>query len=509
MEFLLVGLLIIQIAVWLKLQLSGGNKAGFFILWVLIITMGGLQQNRVDAFQQGNFNIIKTHDYFHYFISAKYFDELGYNRLYTCGIAAFQDIKSKHPDISPPQINFIRNLKSPKEFIPYAAINTENLCKQHFEKSRWIEFTEDIAVFLHEDNSADTWQQIYTDMGNNPPPSWYALTHAFANAIPFNINTLHAISYIDFIILVCIIPLIIYAGFGQLAAAGFLILLFGNALSHTSWLVGSYGRSLWLLSLVLGYCLFARGKLATASLFFAISSLLRIFPVVFIASLILFLFIDKEKRRSSYLMSAFVSAWGVVILLISYFIWGAESYTAFHDLLGVRVNMPAPPSISLSKAFLFLFSGDLDSIHTVIGLNNWLHKISDIYQRNIYGIWFFSLGIAGGFIYGLQQLKQPLFASALLGFFLMFFFMTPLTYYYMYLALILPLYSFTSNYKIEIGPFILLIITLALWSAPVIYSLGIHFIDYQISSHISLIIFLFFCFYAQLLGKKNLPENNE
>ncbi len=502
MEIFLVGLLAVQIAIWIKLGRSGGSKLGFLGLWALIVVMGVLQQHRVDAFRDGQFNIIKTHDYFHYFISAKYFNELGYNRLYICGIAAFQEIENSRIDVSPPKIDIVRDLANPKDFIRYSEIDTESGCKKNFGEFRWREFTDDIAVFLREDSSANTWQHIFADMGNNPPPPWYTVTHLFADVVPFNVNTLRLISNIDFVILIFVIPLIIYASFGPLAAAGFLILLFGNALSHTSWLVGSYGRSLWLLALTLGYCLFARGKFIFASLLFALSCSLRIFPVVFVFSLILFLFMDKNSRKLSYLMGGGVFVWGMTILLASYFTWGIESWVAFSDLLGVRVNMPAPPSISLRRAFSFLFTGELDTIYTVPDLQNWLQKMALLYQQNVHWIWFFSLCLSIGFIYGLKQIRQPLAASVMLGFFLMFCFMKPLTYYYMYLALMLPLYSFTNNYKREIGPFLVLMLLLATWSFPVLRDFGMHFTTYQTTAHTSLTILLFFCFYILVLGNK-------
>ena len=502
MEFVLVGLFVISILLWLKLNLSGTTRVGTLSLWILVIVLTALQLHRVDAFENSRFNIIKTHDYYHYFISAKYFDELGYNRIYICTATAFEVIKKSQPQVSPPAINLIRDLENTQHVLPTSKIDQDRSCKQYFTEQRWQQFVADVTVYLREDNSHHTWQGILTDMGNNPPPSWYVVSQPFANILPFNNLTLHLICSIDFLILFLLVPIAIYLCFGQLASAIYLIVLAGNALSHPSWIIGSFGRSFWLVSLAFGYCFFTRGNLTLSGLCFALSCLFRLFPVVFIAALILFLFLDREKRRQSLILASSVAGWGALLLITSYFTYGSPAWFHFIELIGSRINMSAPPGISFSKAFLLPFLGSFDLIRTPEQLIAWLDKINSLYQSNILFFRFFSVILGAALVYGLNRIRQPLMASVIVGFFLIFFLLRPLTYYYMYLALILPLYSFSENYRQEIWPFIALMFALAIWSFPVLRDLHIFYTEYEITAQISMIITLFFFYYIWILGKE-------
>ncbi len=501
MEFFLVVLLIATLILWLKLNISGASRSGVLALWGMIFLMAMLQFNRVEFVKDGKLNYIHTHDYFHYLISSKYFEELGYDRLYVCSTAAFSEINKGQSEISAPNITLVRNLANPTIRIFPVDEDSQSACRQYFPGDRWQEFVGDLAVFLKYDNSQEKWQTIFSDMGNNATPAWYMLTRYISNNIPLNEVSLHFIAAIDLAIFFILIPLVIFFSFGPLATAGYFIVIFGNALAHTSWVHGSFGRALSLFSLALAYCLFHKGKNSLAALFFVLASSLRIFPIIFVFSLILFVFLDKEKRKISYTLMGYTCLWGVVFLFATYATYGIDAWQAFINMIGVRINMPGPFTIGLEKAFSFFFMSDSGIFKSDESLVVWLDKVSLIHGNYKTALMALGFVLGCGFVHGLRQLKQPMFSSVLLGFFMMFFFMTPLTYYYMFLALVLPVYRFGDGYRRELSPFMFLMMILAIWSYPVLRDLGYVLSDHEMTAQASLIILIFFFIYIKALAK--------
>src|SRR5205085_970980 len=76
-----------------------------------------------------SFFVVHAPEQFHYYLGAKYFDELGYDHLYECAAAARKE--SGEP---PPAV--IRDLTS-RELVPVDAAAQLEVCRGRFTPARW------------------------------------------------------------------------------------------------------------------------------------------------------------------------------------------------------------------------------------------------------------------------------------------------------------------------------------------------------------------------------------
>ena len=104
---------------------------------------------------------------FHYYLGAKYFDELGYHGLYEQTLVA--DKESTRRLL---KVQLVRNLStyqrekaSRYRDLPRSAAWTD---------ARWEEFKKDLGWFL-ERRDPVFWANIIVDRGYNPSPAWHAI----------------------------------------------------------------------------------------------------------------------------------------------------------------------------------------------------------------------------------------------------------------------------------------------------------------------------------------------
>ena len=118
------------------------------------------------AFHFGNF--VHTWDTLHYYLGAKYFHELSYDRLYECMAVADAEEpgwrggwSAGRSPTSAPTCWSRRRRSSPT---PSAAPSTS-------PRSAGGEFTADVAYFRHRE-APQRWEDISTDHGFNGTPVW-------------------------------------------------------------------------------------------------------------------------------------------------------------------------------------------------------------------------------------------------------------------------------------------------------------------------------------------------
>jgi hypothetical protein len=112
------------------------------------------------------------HEFFHYYIGAKYFREFGYLGIYDC--ATLADLEIAQEDRVPARVNgYVRDLEDVLRDKPYSAAIED--CRQrhrdHFSAARWESFKNDLRE-LHHLVPDGWWNGGVYDAGFNPPPSW-------------------------------------------------------------------------------------------------------------------------------------------------------------------------------------------------------------------------------------------------------------------------------------------------------------------------------------------------
>jgi hypothetical protein len=213
-------------------------------------------------------------NFFHYYLGAKYFNELGYFDFYQCAISAGKELKVAGWNDE----TIVRNLKN------YDLTESRHLppCpKEKFSAERWEEYKKDITLILNykAGPSAVGILDLVTDKGFNPLPFWTVLAGAVANFFP---NTGPAFAFLmnlDFIVLIISI-IFIWKSAGEPMAritATITLFYFGTFSS----LGGQFLQYFWFLGLVWAIIAWRKDKPAVSGLLMGITTAIRSFPLFF------------------------------------------------------------------------------------------------------------------------------------------------------------------------------------------------------------------------------------
>ncbi len=223
---------------------------------------------------------IHVHEFFHYFIGAKYFPELGYTHLYECANLAEAEQGFRRRV----ELRTIRDLRK-NEIVPatYVLEDPERFKRgflRPFTPQRWEDFKHDIAYFRDRAGIVG-WEKMLQDHGYNPSPVWNMAGSLLANLGPASDSLIVGfLGWIDPALLLITFGLIVWA-FGWRVACVAALFFGTNEPALYFWTGGGYLRQDWFLWAVAGICLLKRGKPALGGASLAVSTLLRVFPVGF------------------------------------------------------------------------------------------------------------------------------------------------------------------------------------------------------------------------------------
>jgi len=228
-----------------------------------------------------DYTYVQTWNTFHYYIGAKYSDELGYFNLYSCTLLA--DNESQ---------NFFSTTVNVRNLYSYEIVKKENLplCpKENFTLERWEAFKNDITFMQREfpnpyQNKSELWNSILSDKGYNPSPLWTLIGSFIANNISLqNSLGLKIIFNLDFIL---VLLAILYIGKLFDTKTSILMTLF-MTLSFGSYglLLGNFLQYLWLFFIILGVCFWKEKKQLASAFCFSFAIMTRVFPMFLLAGL--------------------------------------------------------------------------------------------------------------------------------------------------------------------------------------------------------------------------------
>lgn len=289
------------------------------------------------------------HDQFHYYMGAKYFQELGYDDLYKCTIVAQDEIglvefvnedngrkmrinmraEVRHPDKK------IRNLGGDNLLIPVDAILAEpEVCRSRFTPERWNKFKEDVKFFrISCWDGKDYFEGFLKDHGYNPPPAWTLMGKFWSELAPASTRYMQFLGTLDMFYLAAMFGGIWWA-FGWRTFAVSAVFWGTQSSAPFFWTGGAFLRQDWLFWMVMAAC-FVRKRyymLAGASMVYC--GLLRVFPGLTIIGWLIFagIYLAKYKRLEKHHLR--VLAGGVlaaaVLLPASMYVAGKDSYKTFY-----------------------------------------------------------------------------------------------------------------------------------------------------------------------------------
>jgi hypothetical protein len=222
---------------------------------------------------------IDAYDLVHYYVNAKYFDELGYYDLYPAAVLA------DHTNGGPRFKEGSRYLAQDEHghgFRPIGhAVRQGRKVKQRFTPKRWAEFETDI-LWLQRESGAFTdklWRQMLQDHGFNGTPAWTVVARPLANLVP--VQSIKLLCYIDVVLLIGATMLIGWA-YGRSTGVWlwlFLVTTYSTRWPTFSW---SYLRYDYIAALIAGMAMLKKGRPFAAGLFTGWAAAMRLFPLMWL-----------------------------------------------------------------------------------------------------------------------------------------------------------------------------------------------------------------------------------
>jgi hypothetical protein len=228
------------------------------------------------AFHFGNY--IHTWDTLHYYLGAKYFRELSYDRLYECIAVADAAEPRLSQRVEHRQITNLRTnvLESTAEILAHP-----ERCTAHFSADRWQQFTADVAWFRARE-SPRRWEEISTDHGFNGTPVWLIAGSVLANLGPASDGQILALTMIDLAYFLALVAAIGWA-FGLRALAVSLLVFATFFPCRFFWTGGAFLRWDWLFYTVASVACLKKNRPWLGGLALGYAALLRIFPALLAA----------------------------------------------------------------------------------------------------------------------------------------------------------------------------------------------------------------------------------
>lgn len=283
---------------------------------------------------------IDAYDLVHYYLNAKYFDELGYFELYPAVLLAHIEEGLDPSRPMPMQIQFQNAddyyFVSTQEFMGDSEEHARIRGLFGDDPTRWMQFRHDF-IYIQRDVigfTRDTWVQMLNDHGFNGAPSWLLLAHPLASAVP--VEQIKLLGYIDAVWLIAAVGLVWWA-FGFTGAGFTFIFLLTTYSTRWPTITWAFGRYDYVSALIIAVCLLKKSRHWWAGGFAAIAASLRVFPAVWlwapgfkgVYELVRY---RRVNRRLLGLAAAFalvhLALWGGVVAK-----WGTEPIeTHFHNM---------------------------------------------------------------------------------------------------------------------------------------------------------------------------------
>ena len=365
-------------------------------------------------------------DLYHTVMSAEYFGELGYSKLYECTIVLDAEAEQVYQEVS--QIRDLSNLNrtTRKEVL------SESDCNELFSDQRRKEFIEDLRLF-NSLNPAGRWRRIFSDKGYNGTPFYTFLIASLLKPFELTRGNLLLLAMLD-IGLILVAFLVVSKTFGlQLGLLAFIFFCtsFPNRFEHMG---GSLLRFDYIVYLMLAVCCMKSKRHKLAGVFVGLASMVRIFPILFASGLgikALFDFIQRRQQDKKYrkFFLALAITVAVFFLLSLASGRGVSGWVEFGE--NMRLHNQNSSGFRIGFKHLFMFHGEMTLADGVVP---YLQKTLEFQEvRFIYLLCV--LVILGLLILVMNRLNDP--NASILFLVVTFFLLFTATRYY-YSILVLP-----------------------------------------------------------------------
>jgi len=317
----------------------------------------------LDFFHYHGADRIHRGDFYVYYVTTKYFPELGYTGLYEATtVADYEDVPERY---SPSAV--VRSLQD------YSLVDKSDIIRRRteivgrFSPRRWGEFKADIAVF-RDPVPEEWWKRLMWDHGYNGTPVTTALYGFFARHSGLSTSTfLAAVSTLDMALLFGCAAWIGWALGGSWGVL-FVFLFAANPLNDYHVIGGSYLRYTHFFATALAITALLRGQRAMSGAFLALAAHLRVSPLVFLLALTAGHAIRRDRwkafRDNRRLYLAFAAS-ALVLVLPTAFVHGPDGqsvWSGFARKVSLHSRTFAVNHIGIRYPFLYSQEGNVASL---------------------------------------------------------------------------------------------------------------------------------------------------
>jgi len=315
-------------------------------------------------FRYGDFgytNFYHRHEFFHYYLGSKYDRELGYERLYQC-VAVAQADSGQTNEV---RARKLMDLGIDTIVSTAGALSHPEECKDRFKTpERWEAFKADVKFFRNSAN-LQYWNDMQKDHGYNPPPVWTVMGHFWASLHPATDGYLKVLASFDIVFLAGMFAALYWAyGWRVFSVA---MIFWGCQLpAEYFWTGGAFMRQDWLFFLVLSSCLLRKRYYAWGGAAFAYSTLLRVFPGLLLAGMVVVAgaYFWKHKRLAPHHLRVAAGGLAATVLFVgvSAGIAGWRSYPEFYHHIQVHNHTPLTNNMGLATVLAQSYSGRMEFV---------------------------------------------------------------------------------------------------------------------------------------------------
>jgi hypothetical protein len=385
------------------------------------------------------------HEFFHYYLGAKYFSELGYSGLYDCTTLADAEI-AQDEHVGPRIVTrWVRDLDDVLRDNPrdVAIARCRDVQRPRFTAARWAAFSADLRE-LHRLVPDEWWNDVVYDAGFNPPPSWVVLGSAVANVIPIRgagLRTYLVATSLDVLLLVlCFFAL--RRAFGKVAAVTAVVFFGASFIAAYGWNGGAFLRFTWITATVLALAAMKEGRWALAGACFAAAACDRVFPVGFAVGAVLPLAVRAvepgDARRALARFGFWFAGTTALLVLVSVGVFGATPWRVFFARIVHHGDIYYTMHIGLKKVLTWrdwVPSQNFMGHDGLIVFREWnLHLRRTWTEMRWLAVPLQLVGIGAAMLAGARRRSHE--AAILVGAAFMFLFNMPANYYFAILAVV-------------------------------------------------------------------------
>lgn len=224
------------------------------------------------------FERVDTYDLLHYYINAKYFDELGYYDLYPALVLADHDANGPYYDEGTKYLAQDASGHAMRS-IDHAVARGTVVKRDKFTQESWESFSKD-ALYIQRNIKGlndELWRQLLQDHGFNGTTVWTMIAKPIASAVP--VEWVKVLCHIDVVLLVAGLGAVgwAYGGSTALWGAFFLFVSYSGRWPTYSW---AFLRYDYIAALLFAMALLRKGHPFVAGFMTAWAGTLRLFPAM-------------------------------------------------------------------------------------------------------------------------------------------------------------------------------------------------------------------------------------